>query len=170
MTIGMTERRHIVDDRSKVRTCLWFNDQALPAAEFYCSLLPGSRVERIEHYPEGHAMGEACTVAGVEFILGGTPYLAINGGTRFTLDEAVSIMVTTGDQAETDRLWEALTAGGGSESRCGWLKDRYGLSWQIVPERSLKLMYGAAAVRVWPVLMKMKKIDIAALEAVAEGR
>ncbi len=170
MTVGATERRRIVDYRSKVRTCLWFNDQALPAAEFYCSLLPDSRVERIERYPEGHGMGEAGTVAGVDFILGGTPYLAINGGTHFTLDEAVSIMVSTRDQAETDRLWEALTADGGAESRCGWLKDRYGLSWQIVPERSLELMYGPAAVRVWPVLMEMKKIDIAALEAAAKRR
>ena len=124
----------------------------------------------MDRYPEGHATGEAGAVAGVAFTLGGAPYLAINGGTLFTLDEAVSIAVSTSDQAETDRLWEALTAHGGAESQCGWLKDRYGLSWQIVPARSLELMVGPEAARVWPVLMGMKKIDIAALEAAAEGR
>lgn len=156
-------------DRVMVRTCLWFNDQALPAAEFYCRLLPESGVERIERYPEGHEMGTPGSIAAVEFRLGGAPYLAINGGPHFTLSEAVSIFVLTQDQAETDRLWDALTAGGGTESQCGWLKDRYGLSWQIVPKRAQQLMYGPEAVQVWKALMAMKKIDIAALEAAAAG-
>ena len=152
---------------AKVRTCLWFDDNALPAAEFYCSLLPDSRVERVERYPEG-AMGEPGQVAGVDFTLGGTPYQAINGGDHFKLNEAVSIAVATENQAETDRLWAALTADG-AESRCGWLKDRFGLSWQIVPRRAAELMHGPGAAQVWAALNQMKKIDVAVLEAAAEG-
>lgn len=156
-------------DRSKVCTCLWFNDQALEAAEFYCRLLPESGVERIERYPESHEMGTPGSVAAVEFRLGEVPYLAINGGPHFTLSEAASIFVLTQDQAETDRLWRALSADGGTESQCGWLMDRYGLSWQIVPKRAQQLMYGPEAAQVWKALMGMKKIDIAALEAAAAG-
>lgn len=152
----------------KVRTCLWFDDNALPAAEFYCGLLPDSRVERVERYPEG-AMGEPGQVAGVDFTLAGTPYQAINGGDHFKLNEAASIAVATEDQAETDRLWAALTADGGAESQCGWLKDRFGLSWQIVPRRATELMHGPDASRVWAALNQMKKIDVAVLEAAAEG-
>ena len=154
----------------KVRTCLWFDDTALPAAEFYCSLFPGSRIERVECFPEGNAMVEPGKVAGVDFTLAGAPYQAINGGDRFELNEAVSITVATEDQAETDRLWAALTAEGGAESQCGWLKDRFGLSWQIIPRRATELMYGPHAARVWPVLVRMKKIDVAALEAATERR
>lgn len=157
-------------DDVKVRTCLWFDGTALLAAEFYCSLLAGSRVERVERYPEGNAMVEPGTVAGVDFTLAGAPYQAINGGGHFRLTEAVSITVATEDQAETDRLWAALTAEGGTESQCGWLKDRFGLSWQIVPRRATALMYGPHAAQVWPALLQMKKIDVAALEAAAEGR
>jgi predicted 3-demethylubiquinone-9 3-methyltransferase (glyoxalase superfamily) len=154
---------------SKVRTCLWFDDQALPAAEFYCSLLPGSRIDRVGRYPQGQDMAEPGSVLLVEFTLAGTPYQALNGGPHFTLDEAVSISVMTEDQAETDRLWEALTADGGAESQCGWLKDRFGLSWQIVPRRSVELLNGPQASKVWPALMQMQKIDIAALEAAANN-
>ncbi|RST86291.1 VOC family protein [Aquibium carbonis] len=151
----------------KVRTCLWFDDQALPAAEFYCSLLPGSRIDRVGRYPDGQDMAEPGKVLMVEFTLAGTPYQALNGGPHFTLDEAVSISVSTQDQAETDQLWEALTADGGAESQCGWLKDRFGLSWQIVPKRSVELLTGPQAAKVWPALMRMRKIDIATLEAAA---
>lgn len=154
-------------DIPKVRTCLWFDDQALPAAEFYCSLLPDSRIEHIGTYPEGQEMAEPGKVLIVEFNLAGTPYQALNGGPHFTLDEAASISVSTADQDETDRLWAALIADGGAESQCGWLKDRFGLSWQIVPKRSVELLNGPASVKVWPALMQMKKIDIAALEAAA---
>jgi predicted 3-demethylubiquinone-9 3-methyltransferase (glyoxalase superfamily) len=154
---------------SKVRTCLWFDDQALPAAEFYCSLLPNSRIDRVGRYPQGQDMAEPGSVLLVEFTLAGTPYQALNGGPHFTLDEAVSISVMTEDQAETDRLWEALTADGGAESQCGWLKDRFGLSWQIVPRRSVELLNGPQASKVWPALMQMQKIDIAALEAAANN-
>jgi predicted 3-demethylubiquinone-9 3-methyltransferase (glyoxalase superfamily) len=152
----------------KVRTCLWYDDAALPAAEFYCGLLPDSRIDDVGRYPEGQDMSEPGKVLMVEFTLAGTPYQALNGGPHFTLDEAVSISVSTEDQAETDRLWASLTADGGAESRCGWLKDRFGLSWQIVPRRSTELLNGPQASKVWPALMQMTKIDIAALEAAAE--
>ena len=151
----------------KVRTCLWFDDQALPVAEFYCSLIPDSRIDNVGHYPEGNGMAEPGKVLIVEFTLAGTPYQGLNGGTHFKLDEAVSVSVSTEDQAETDRLWEALIADGGEESQCGWLKDRFGLSWQIVPKRSVELLSGPKAAQVWPALMQMRKIDIAALEAAA---
>ena len=151
----------------KVRTCLWFDDQALPAAEFYCALISDSRIDQVGRYPEGQDMAEPGKVLMVEFTLAGTPYQALNGGPHFKLDEAVSISVSTEDQAETDRLWSALIADGGAESQCGWLKDRFGLSWQIVPKRSVELLSGPKAAQVWPALMQMRKIDIAALEEAA---
>jgi predicted 3-demethylubiquinone-9 3-methyltransferase (glyoxalase superfamily) len=156
-------------DIPKVRTCLWFDDQALPAAEFYCSLLPDSRVDRVGTYPEGQEMAEPGKVLIVEFTLAGTPYPALNGGPHFTLDEAASISVSTEDEAETDRLWATLIADGGAESQCGWLKDRFGLSWQIVPKRAVELLNGPASATVWPPLMQMRKIDIATLEAAAKA-
>ncbi|NND45774.1 MAG: VOC family protein [Xanthomonadales bacterium] len=152
----------------KVKTCLWFDDQALPAAEFYCSLLPGSQVDHVGHYPEGQDMVEPGKVLMVEFTLAGTPYQGLNGGPHFTLNEAVSISVTTEDQQDTDHLWDTLTANGGAESQCGWLRDRFGLSWQIVPRRATELLNGPQAARVWPALMQMKKINIAVLEAAAQ--
>lgn len=154
---------------AKVKTCLWFDKDALPAAEFYCSLLPGSRIGEIGRYPEGNEMGEPGSVLTVEFTLAGTPYQALNGGPHFELDEAVSISVRTQDQEETDRLWNALIADGGAESQCGWCRDRFGLSWQIVPKPAIDLLSGPQASRIWPALMTMKKIDIAALEAAAGG-
>ena len=153
----------------KVRTCLWFSDQALPAAEFYCSLLENSRIDNVARYPEEPEMAESGKVLMVEFTLSETPYQALNGGSHFALDEAVSISVATEDQAETDRLWDALIADGGVESQCGWLRDRFGLSWQIVPKRSVELLNGPKSAKVWPALMQMKKIHIAALEAAANA-
>jgi predicted 3-demethylubiquinone-9 3-methyltransferase (glyoxalase superfamily) len=153
----------------KVRTCLWFDTQALPAAEFYCSLLAGSRIETVGRYPDGQQMAEPGSVLMVEFTLAGTAYQALNGGPHFQLSEAVSISVLTDDQAETDRLWAALVADGGAESQCGWLRDRFGLSWQIVPRRATELLSGPAAARVWPSLMRMTKIDVAALEEAARA-
>ena len=154
---------------ARVRTSLWFDDRALPAAEFYCALLPDSRIDHVGYAAEGEETSRPGTVLTVDFTLAGTPFQALNGGPHFTLDEAVSIAVASEDQAETDRLWEALVADGGAESQCGWLKDRFGLSWQIVPKRAIELLNGPQAAQVWPALMQMKKIDIAALDAAAEG-
>ncbi len=154
---------------AKVRTCIWMDNQGEAAAEFYVSLLPGSHVETVGRYPEGSQHGTPGTAMVVDFTLAGTPYRILNGGPMFPLSEAVSIAVSTADQAETDRLWDALVADGGSESMCGWLKDRFGLSWQIVPEPAVALMSGPKAAKVWPALMAMRKIDIAALEKAAAG-
>lgn len=151
---------------AKVRTCLWFNSEAEAAVEFYVALIPGSAIERVFRPEPGAA---AVTV---DFTLGGSHYQALNGGPRFPHSEAASLVVMTEDQAETDRLWSALTADGGSESRCGWLKDRYGLSWQIVPAVLPRLLSdpdSAAAARAMQAMMGMRKIDIAMIEAAHRG-
>ena len=152
---------------AKVRTCLWFDGDGEEAARFYVSLLPDSRIENIV------AGGDGQPPIVVEFELAGAPYMVLNGGPHYKLTPAASISVLTRDQDETDRLWSTLTADGGEESRCGWLIDRYGLSWQIVPEalpRALSSTDRAAARRVREAMMTMSKIDIAAIEvALAEG-
>ncbi len=149
-------------EKPKVRTCLWFNAGGEAAAEFYVALLPDSRIETVVRPdPDGPPLV-------VEFTLAGAPYMILNGGPHYQLTPAASISVLTTDQAETDRLWAALTADGGSESQCGWLTDRYGVSWQIVPE-ALPRLLGAedrtAAARAQEAMLTMGKIDIAALEA-----
>ncbi len=151
---------------AKIRTCFWFDTQGEAAAELYVSLIPGSAIERVYRpSPEGPALI-------VDFHLAGAPYQALNGGPHYTLNEAASISVTTPDQAETDRLWDALIADGGEESRCGWLKDRFGLSWQIVPERLSQLLGASdrdAANRAMQAMLTMRRLDIAALEAAFAG-
>lgn len=152
--------------RPKVATCLWFDDQAEEAARFYTSLLPDSRI-----VDDGRVDPDTPPIM-VTFTLAGTPFQALNGGPHFQLNEAASISVSTADQAETDRLWNALIADGGSESQCGWLEDRFGLSWQIVPEALPRLLGAddrAAANRAMEALLQMQKIDIARLEAAFRG-
>jgi len=150
----------------KVRTCLWFDGKGEEAAELYVSLIPGSRIESVMRAdPNGPALL-------VSFSLAGVPYQALNGGPKFPPTEAASIVVTTEDQAETDRLWDALTSNGGEESRCAWLKDRFGVSWQIVPRRLQALLSDPdreAAQRATQAMLTMNKIDIAALEAAFRG-
>jgi predicted 3-demethylubiquinone-9 3-methyltransferase (glyoxalase superfamily) len=149
---------------SSIRTCLWFHDgRGREAAAFYCSLIPGSRIESTFSGDAGHG-----TFSVIDFSLGGVPYQILDAGPVFKLSEAVSISVATDDQAETDRLWAALTAEGGEESVCGWLKDRYGVSWQVFPRRLTELTMSADAqvsARAMAAMMKQKKIDIAAIEA-----
>ncbi|WP_299397715.1 VOC family protein [Pelagibius sp.] len=146
---------------AKVSTCLWYDGGAEEAAAFYVSLLPDSGItEVIRPEPEGPALVVLFTLAGV-------PYQALNGGPLYAFTPAASIAVTTSDQEETDRLWTALVAGGGSEGHCGWLTDRFGLSWQIVPETLPRLLASpdrAAAERVQQAMLQMGKIDIATLE------
>lgn len=148
---------------SIIRTCLWFRDgRGREAAELYCSLIPGSRVENI--FVGDNEFG---TFSVIDFSLGGVPYQILDAGLHFTLTEAVSISVATVDQAETDRLWTALTVNGGEESVCGWLKDRYGVSWQIYPKRLTELTTSAdknVSAKAMAAMMKQKKIDIAAIE------
>lgn len=150
---------------AKTRPCLWFKEKGYEAAKFYCSLLPDSFIEN----EVGGAPGNPFIV---EFTLGGTPYMIMNAGDMFRLNEAFSISVLTKDQVETDKLWAALTADGGAPSMCAWLKDRYGVSWQIVPEVLPRLLNSedpAVAERARDAMLKMQKIDIAALEAAARG-
>ena len=148
----------------KVRTCLWFEKNGLEAARFYVSLLPDSRLEK--DYAAG---ADPLTI---EFRLAGAPYQILNGGPHYKLSPAASISVTTEDQAETDRLWSALVADGGAESMCGWLVDRFGVSWQIVPRQLIRMLTDSdreAAGRARDAMMRMKRIDIAALEAAFNG-
>lgn len=153
---------------SSIRTCLWFRDgRGSEAAEFYCSLIPESRIETTFCGDTGHG---AFSV--IDFALGGVPYQILDAGPVFTLTEAVSISVATDDQAETDRLWAALTTNGGEESACGWLKDRYGVSWQIFPRRLTELTTSAdknVSSKAMAAMMKQKKIDIAEIEAAVRG-
>jgi predicted 3-demethylubiquinone-9 3-methyltransferase (glyoxalase superfamily) len=147
---------------AKVRTCLWFDGAAEDAARFYVTLIPDSRIDATLR-PD--ANGPALII---DFTLGGTAFQALNGGPQYTLNEAASISVLTEDQAETDRLWNALIADGGQESRCAWLKDRFGVSWQIVPKalpRCLADPDRAAAMRAMQAMLTMSKIDVAKLEA-----
>lgn len=148
---------------SSIRTCLWFCDgRGREAAEFYCALIPGSRIEAIFDIA-----GDGASWL-IDFTLGGVPYQILDAGPMFTLSEAVSISVETDDQAETDRLWMALTTNGGEESHRGWIKDCYGVSWQIFPRRLTELTLGAdrnVSSKAIAAMMKQKKIDIAEIEA-----
>jgi predicted 3-demethylubiquinone-9 3-methyltransferase (glyoxalase superfamily) len=150
--------------------CLWFDTDAQPAAEFYTSVFPNSRIGTIARYPagSGEREGQVLTVA---FELDGVPYLALNGGPEFTFDEAISITIDVKDQAELDHYWDALVADGGQESMCGWLKDRFGLSWQVVPENWDEIASGDPdrAAKVFAAMMTMKRLDIAALETAANS-
>ncbi len=149
---------------SSIRTCLWFRDgRGREAAEFYCALIPGSRIEAIFEIA-----GDGGSSWLVDFTLCGVPYQILDAGPMFTLSEAVSISVETDDQAETDRLWSALTSNGGEESHCGWLRDRFGVSWQVFPRRLTELTLKAdkeVSAKAITAMMKQKKIDIAEIEA-----
>jgi predicted 3-demethylubiquinone-9 3-methyltransferase (glyoxalase superfamily) len=146
----------------KVRTCLWFARRGIDAAQFYVTLLPDSRIDAVFDH------GQPDDPLVVEFTLAGAPMMILTGGDMFQHSPAASISVLTNDQAETDRLWSALLADGGKQSMCGWLSDRFGVSWQIVPEVLPRLLNDpdtAAASRARTAMMQMNKIDIAALEA-----
>jgi predicted 3-demethylubiquinone-9 3-methyltransferase (glyoxalase superfamily) len=153
----------------KVSTCLWFSGNAEEAVNFYVSLLDDSAVTQVTHYGPGMPMPEG-TVLTIAFRLGGTEFLALNGGPQFRHSEASSTIVLCDTQEEVDRLWSALTADGGRPVQCGWLCDRFGLSWQIVPRRMLEFLSADAATadRVMQAMVKMVKLDIAALAAAAE--
>jgi predicted 3-demethylubiquinone-9 3-methyltransferase (glyoxalase superfamily) len=151
---------------STISTCLWLEKSGEDAAKLYVSLIPNSRI--VSNFGQTQDGGPLV----VDFELGGVPYQILTGGPHFKQSEAASIVVHTDDQAETDRLWDALTADGGAESQCGWLKDKFGVSWQIIPRALLKNLSGpdkAGAARAMDAMMKMKKIDIAAIEAAYNG-
>jgi predicted 3-demethylubiquinone-9 3-methyltransferase (glyoxalase superfamily) len=155
----------------KVTPCLWFDGQAEEAARYYVSLLPDSRVDRVVRSPADTPSGPAGMVLAVEFTLAGNKFQGLNGGPMFRFTEAVSFVIASENQAEVDRLWTALSEGG-SPSHCGWLKDRWGLSWQIVPKCLYQLMSDAdpnRSRRAMEAMLKMSKLDIAALECAADG-
>ncbi|HMA71488.1 MAG TPA: VOC family protein [Xanthobacteraceae bacterium] len=167
----ITNQDHHMAHAQKVSTCLWFNTEAETAAQFYVSLFENSRITGLSRYGKGARMPEG-TVLMVTFELAGTEFMALNGGPLFPFTEASSMVVKCDSQAEIDRLWSALTTDGGKEVQCGWLKDRYGLSWQIIPSRIRDMMQDtdqAKIDRVFAALMTMVKIDIARLEAAYGG-
>ena len=154
-----------------VTPCLWFDRQGEEAARFYTSLFDSSRITAVSRYGPGGPMPAGLAMV-VEFELDGAAFQALNGGPTYQLSEACSLSVACETQAEIDRLWAALTADGGEESSCGWLKDRFGLSWQIVPKSLAAMMTDPDPARVGRVVaafMPMKKLDVAALEAAYRG-
>jgi predicted 3-demethylubiquinone-9 3-methyltransferase (glyoxalase superfamily) len=150
---------------------LWFDTQGLEAAEFYVSLFPNSEITAVTHYGEGGPR-PAGSVMTVEFLLDGRPYTALNGGPDYTLDEAFSLQVVCADQAELDRYWDALTAGSGEEGPCGWCKDPFGVSWQVVPDGLGELLGDpdpGRASRAVQSMLTMSKLDLSAMRTAADG-
>jgi predicted 3-demethylubiquinone-9 3-methyltransferase (glyoxalase superfamily) len=158
---------------SKIAPCLWFADEAEEAAKFYVSLLPDSRIDKVQKSPSDYPGGKAGNVLVVLFTLAGQEYMALNGGMRFEYTNAISFKIDCADQAEVDHLWNGLTEGGGAPGQCGWLKDRYGVSWQIVPSIMPGLLGGpdrAGSQRAMAAMMKMNKLDIAVLQNAYDGK
>ena len=158
---------------SKISPCLWFNGEAEEAANLYVSLLPDSRIDKIQRNTVDGPGGKAGTVLVVEFTVAGQRFMALNGGMKMEYTHAVSFMIDCADQAEVDRLWDALLANGGQPSKCGWLKDRFGVSWQIIPSALPKYLGGAdsaGARRAMQAMLGMVKLDIAELKRAYEGK
>jgi predicted 3-demethylubiquinone-9 3-methyltransferase (glyoxalase superfamily) len=152
--------------------CLWYEGEAEAAARFYAKTFPDSAVQAVHRAPGDYPSGKEGDVLTVEFTVLGVPCVGLNGGPTFKHSEAFSFQVITEDQAETDRYWNAIVGNGGAESVCGWCKDKWGLSWQITPRQLLEATTSsdrAAAKRAFDAMMKMKKIDIAAIEKARRG-
>jgi predicted 3-demethylubiquinone-9 3-methyltransferase (glyoxalase superfamily) len=154
----------------KIKPCLWFDGKAEEAVHFYTGLFPGSSIDEVHRAKTEYPGGKAGAVLMIAFTLVGQSYLALNGGPHDRFNDAISLSVDCEDQFEVDRYWAALTAGGGTPVQCGWLKDKYGLSWQIVPRRLPQLLSDPdpdRGARVMRAMMQMVKLDVAALEAAA---
>jgi 2-polyprenyl-6-hydroxyphenyl methylase/3-demethylubiquinone-9 3-methyltransferase len=161
-----------VENKIKIATCLWFNKNAEEAAKFYAATFPDSRVTAVHKSPTDYPNGKAGDVLTVEFTVLGQPFVGLNGGPVFTFTEAVSFQVFTDTQEETDRYWNAIVGYGGQEGMCSWCKDKFGLSWQIVPRALTAALADpdkAAAKRAMEAMMTMRKIDIAAIEKARRG-
>ena len=157
---------------SKNTICLWYDTDALDAAQFYARTFPDSAVGRILRAPGDYPSGKQGNVLTVEFTVAGIPCLGLNGGPAFKHTEAFSFQIATDDQAETDRLWNAIIDNGGQASDCGWCKDKWGLSWQITPRVLIEAIADpdpAAAKRAFEAMMTMQKIDVAKIEAARRG-
>lgn len=155
----------------KATICLWFDTEAEAAARFYAATIPDSAVHAVHRAPSDYPSGKAGDVLTVEFSIAGIPCLGLNGGPAFPQTEAFSFQIATDDQAETDRLWDAIVDNGGRESDCGWCKDRWGLSWQITPRTLTDALAagGDEAKRAFAAMMTMQKIDVAAIDAARRG-
>jgi predicted 3-demethylubiquinone-9 3-methyltransferase (glyoxalase superfamily) len=157
---------------SKNTICLWYNGTALEAAQFYAKTFPDSAVGAVHRAPGDYPAGKEGDVLTVEFKVAGIPCIGLNGGPEFKQTEAFSFQIATDDQAETDRLWNAIVGNGGQESACGWCKDKWGVSWQITP-RVLTEAYTSpdrgVAKRAFAAMMEMRKIDVAKIEAAVRG-
>src|SRR5687767_4854525 len=152
--------------------CLWYDGTAMEAAEFYAKTFPDSKVGRVMRAPGDFPSGKKGDVLTVEFTVVGIPCVGLNGGPQFKHSEAFSFQVSTEDQAETDRLWNAIVGNGGQESACGWCKDKWGLSWQITPRVLIEAMTDpdpGVAKRAFEAMMDMRKIDVAKIEAARRG-
>jgi predicted 3-demethylubiquinone-9 3-methyltransferase (glyoxalase superfamily) len=152
--------------------CLWYDGTALDAARFYAETFPDSAVGAVMRAPGDYPDGKQGDILTVEFTVAGIPCIGLNGGPQFKHNEAFSFQIATDDQAETDRLWNAIVGNGGQESACGWCKDKWGLNWQITPRALIDAISDpdrAAAKRAFEAMMNMRKIDIAAIEAARRG-
>lgn len=158
---------------NKIAPCLWFDGKAEEAARFYATIFPDSRVVAMHRAPLDYPAGKQGDVLTVEFTVLGMPFVGLNGGPQFIFNAAISFQITTQDQEETDRYWDAIIESGGSENMCGWCKDKFGVSWQIVPRVLLDALASSdqnAGQRAMAAMMQMRKIDVAAIEAaVARG-
>jgi 2-polyprenyl-6-hydroxyphenyl methylase/3-demethylubiquinone-9 3-methyltransferase len=157
---------------SKNTVCLWFDGTALDAANFYAATFPDSAVRGVFRAPGDYPAGKEGDVLTVDFTVAGIACIGLNGGPTFKHSEAFSFQIATDDQAETDRLWNAIVGNGGQESECGWCKDRWGVSWQITPRVLTEAFTGTdrgAAQRAFAAMMTMRKIDVAAIEKAVRG-
>ncbi|MCB9869689.1 MAG: VOC family protein [Planctomycetes bacterium] len=157
--------------KPKNTICLWFDHDALDAAQFYCATFPDSEITAVHRAPDDYPNGKQGDVLTVEFTVLGIPCLGLNGGPLFQHCEAFSFQVATDDQEETDQYWDAILSNGGQASQCGWCKDRWGLSWQITPRTLTEALAagGAEAQRAFQAMMTMGKIDVAAIDAARRG-
>ena len=157
---------------SKIVPCLWYGDEAEEAAKFYVSLVPDSRIDNVQRSPADYPHGKAGQVIVVEFTLAGQRFMALNGGMRMEYTHAVSFVIDCADQQEVDRVWDKILSHGGKAEQCGWIRDRYGVAWQIVPSALPKLLGGpdkAGARRAMQAMLEMVKLDVATLERAYAG-
>jgi len=157
---------------TSIATCLWFNGDAEEAAKLYTSLIPDSRIDTVMRAPADNPSTREGEVLTVAFTLAGQHLVALNGGPGFPFTEAISLVIECEDQAEIDHLWSSLILGGGEASQCGWLKDRYGVSWQVVPRQLNEMLAGSdreGAKRAMDAMLKMRKIDVEQLQEAYEG-
>ena len=157
---------------NKITPCLWFNGTAEEAAHFYTSIFPDSRITKVHRAPADNPSTNAGDVLTVDFVVAGQPFIGLNGGPDFTFNEAVSFSIDCADQAEVDRYWDALVQGGGEHSVCGWLKDRFGVSWQVVPRQITEYFDGPdreGAARAMKAMLEMTKLDVEELRKAYEG-